>query len=86
MLAKVRSCTIIGLEGRPSEVEFDLSDESAAFTIVGISDAVLNDSREERVRSAIENNGYLFPLKGITVATSSSHLNDQDVPLFHSYI
>ncbi|HEX9133851.1 MAG TPA: magnesium chelatase domain-containing protein, partial [Ktedonobacteraceae bacterium] len=67
MLAKVRSCTIIGLEGRPSEVEFHLSDESVAFTIVGISDAALDESREERVRSAIEKSGYLFPLKGITV-------------------
>jgi magnesium chelatase family protein len=85
MLAKVRSCTIIGLEGRPSEVEFDLSDESAAFTIVGISDAVLNDSREERVRSAIENSGYLFPLKGITVNITPPDLSKEssayDLPI-----
>ena len=75
MLARVRSCVIIGLEGRPSEVEVDLSDESATFAIVGLSDAALNEAREEHVHSAIKNSGYLYPLKRITVNISPLDLS-----------
>ncbi len=64
MLAKVRSCTIIGLEGRPIEVEVDLSDETAALTIVGLSHAAFNESTEDRLRSAIKKSGYLYPSRG----------------------
>jgi magnesium chelatase family protein len=78
MLAKVRSCTIIGLEGKLIEVEVDLSDESAAFTIVGLSDVAFNESREDRVRSAIKNSGYLYPLKRITVSISPPNLPKKD--------
>lgn len=85
MLAKVRSCTTIGLEGRPIEVKVDLSDESAAFTIAGLSDAAFNESREERVRSAIKHSGYLYPLKRITVNISppdpSKESSAYDLPI-----
>lgn len=67
MPTKVRSCTIIGLEGRLIEVEVDLSNEFAAFTINGLSDVAFHESREECVRAAIKNSGYLYPPKGITV-------------------
>ena len=39
MLAKVQSCAVIGLEGALIEVEVDLSNGLAAFTIVGLPDA-----------------------------------------------
>jgi magnesium chelatase family protein len=64
MLAKVRSCAIIGLCGEFVEVEASLSNEPTTFAITGLSDATLN-SLEKRVRSAIQNSGYLFPAKGI---------------------
>ena len=85
MLAKVRSCTTIGLEGRPVEVKVDLSDESTAFTIAGLSDAAFNESREEQVRSAIKHSGYLYPLKRITVNISppdpSKESSAYDLPI-----
>jgi len=67
MLAKVRSCTIIGLEGRSIEVEVDLSDEAAALPIFGLSHAAFSETTEERVHSAITKSGYLYPLKKINV-------------------
>ncbi len=85
MLAKVRSCTIIGLNGRPIEVEVDLSDETAAFTIAGLSTAAFNESTEERVHSAIKKSGYFSPLKRITVNISppdpSKESSAYDLPI-----
>jgi magnesium chelatase family protein len=66
MLAKVQSCVVIGLEGALVEVEVDVANGLEVFMIVGLPDAAVNESRE-RVRSAIQNSGYLFPFKRITV-------------------
>ena len=41
MLAKVRSCAVIGLEGARFEVEVDLSNGLAGFMIVGLPDTVM---------------------------------------------
>jgi magnesium chelatase family protein len=41
MLAKVRSCAVIGLEGAIVEVEVDLANGLAAFMIVGLPDAII---------------------------------------------
>ena len=38
MLAKVRSCAVVGLEGALVEVEVDLSNGLAGFMIVGLPD------------------------------------------------
>ena len=73
MLAKVLSCAVIGLEGVLVEVEADVSNGLEAFTIVGLPNAVVNESRE-RIRSAIKNSGSLFPCKSITVNLAPADL------------
>lgn len=84
MLAKIQSCAVIGLEGALVEVEVDLSNGLAAFTIVGLPDAAINKSRE-RVRSAIKNSGCLFPYKRITVNLAPADLRKEgpsyDLPI-----
>src|SRR2546430_5233777 len=84
MLAKVQSCAVIGLEGALIEVEVDLSNGLAAFTIVGLPDASVNESRE-RVRSAIKNSGCLFPYKRITANLAPADLRKEgpayDLPI-----
>jgi magnesium chelatase family protein len=84
MLAKVQSCAVIGLEGALVEVEVDLSNGLAAFTIVGLPDAAVNESKE-RVRSAIKNCGCLFPYKRITVNLAPADLRKEgpayDLPI-----
>src|SRR5216117_4310293 len=84
MLAKVQSCAVIGLEGALVEVEVDISNGLAAFNIVGLPDAAINESRE-RVRSAIKNSGCLFPYKRITVNLAPADLRKEgpayDLPI-----
>jgi magnesium chelatase family protein len=64
MLAKVTSCAVIGLEGITVEVEVDISSGLPSFTIVGLPDAALQEAKE-RVRAAIRNSGFSFPVKRI---------------------
>ncbi|HWQ16061.1 MAG TPA: YifB family Mg chelatase-like AAA ATPase [Roseiflexaceae bacterium] len=66
MLAKVLSCAVIGLEGVLVEVEVDIAQGLPAFTVVGLGDAAVQESRE-RVRAAIKNAGFSFPMKRLTV-------------------
>ncbi len=66
MLAKVQSAGLFGIEGYIVEVEIDISNGLPVFEIVGLPDAAVKESRE-RVRAAIKNSGYEFPVKRITV-------------------
>lgn len=73
MLAKVYSCAVLGLEGVLVEVEVDIAQGLPAFTVVGLGDAAVQESRE-RVRSAIRNSGYSFPMKRLTVNLAPADL------------
>lgn len=73
MLAKVFSCALVGLEGVLVEVEVDIAGGLPAFTVVGLGDAAVQESRE-RVRSAIRNSGLSFPLKRLTVNLAPADL------------
>lgn len=65
-LAKVNSAAVVGLEAVPVEVEVDISQGLPSFTIVGLPDKAIEESKE-RVRSAIKNSNANFPVKRITV-------------------
>ncbi|MEE8421148.1 MAG: YifB family Mg chelatase-like AAA ATPase [Dehalococcoidia bacterium] len=73
-LASVRSGALTGIDGIPVDVEVDISSGLPAFNIVGLPDAAVQEARE-RVRSAIRNAGFEFPLRRITV-----NLAPADVP------
>ena len=73
MLSKVNSCAVIGLDGSTVEVEVDISAGLPSFTIVGLPDTAVQEARE-RVRAAIRNTGYEFPLKRITVNLAPANL------------
>ena len=66
MLAKVTSCAVVGLDGALVDVEVDVSNGQIGFTIVGLPDAAVQESRE-RVRAAVRNSSFSYPLKRITV-------------------
>ncbi|MBI2859637.1 MAG: YifB family Mg chelatase-like AAA ATPase [Chloroflexi bacterium] len=84
MLAKVTSCAVVGLEGALVGVEVDISAGMPAFTIVGLPDTAVQESRE-RVRSAIRNSGCMFPSKRITVNLAPADLRKEgpsyDLPI-----
>ena len=73
MLAKVLSCAVVGLEGAIVEVEVDIASGLPSFTIVGLPDAAVQESRE-RVRAAIRNSGCAFPTKRIIVNLAPADL------------
>lgn len=66
MLAMIKSCVAYGMDGLPVTVEVDVGAGLAAFEIVGLPDAAVRESRE-RVRSALKNSGFEFPIRRITV-------------------
>ncbi len=73
MLAKVKSAAVLGLEGRLVDVEVDISNGLPAFTIVGLPDTAVQEARE-RVRAAIRNSGFTFPMKRIVVNLAPADL------------
>ena len=73
MLAKVTTFTIDGVRSRRITVEVDLHPGLPAFTIVGLGDQAVRESRE-RVRTAIQNSGYVFPQNRVTVNLAPAYL------------
>ena len=66
MLATLRTAAVFGVEACPVHVEVDVSFGFPAFTMVGLPDASVRESRD-RVRTAIRNSGFEFPVHRITV-------------------
>jgi magnesium chelatase family protein len=76
MLAIVHACAVIGLDGCIIAVEVDFNPRAGVpvFTIVGLPDSAVKESRE-RVRAAVKNSHLQFPNKGYTV-----NLSPADIP------
>src|SRR5881394_4506868 len=66
MLASLRTAAIYGIDACPVQVEVDVSFGMPIFTMVGLPDTSVRESRD-RVRSAIRNSGFEFPPHRITV-------------------
>ena len=66
MLCEVRSLGLAGISGYEVRAECDLSGGLPAFEIVGLPDAAVKEARD-RVRAAIKNCGFSFPVSRITV-------------------
>jgi len=66
MLACVRSAAVFGIEASPVTIEVDVSFGLPAFTMVGLPDTSVRESRD-RIRTAIRNSGFKFPEHRVTV-------------------
>lgn len=66
MFAKISSFGLQGLNGFKIDVEVDTNLGLPSYEIVGLPDAAVKESKE-RVRSAIKNSGFKFPINKITV-------------------
>ncbi len=73
MLAAARTFALVGVDAVAVDAEVDIHRGLPAFSIVGLPDAAVRESRE-RVRAAIVNSGYEFPLKRITVSLAPAEL------------
>ena len=66
MISRVESLGLNGIDGYPVSVECFISNGLPAFEIVGLPDAAVKEARE-RVRAAIKNSGFKFPVSRITL-------------------
>ena len=84
MLSKIKTCVLYGLEGYEVDVETDLSGGLPNFNIVGLPDISIKESKE-RVRSAVKNCGFGFPVSRITVNLAPANLKKEgsqiDLPI-----
>ena len=84
VLAKVLSSTLLGVDAWIVEVEVDLANGLPIFTTVGLPDTSIRESRD-RVKAAMANSGFPFPLKRITVNLAPAHLRKEgtafDLPI-----
>ena len=73
MFAIARTFALIGVTAEPVHVEVDIGAGLPSFTIVGLPDAAVRESRE-RVRSALVNSGFRYPQHRITVNLAPADL------------
>ncbi|MGI8429630.1 MAG: YifB family Mg chelatase-like AAA ATPase [Solirubrobacteraceae bacterium] len=73
MLARVATFTIDGVDPRRIWVEVDIRSGLPSFTIVGLGDAAVRESRD-RIRAAILNSGFDFPARRITANLAPADL------------
>ena len=66
MFALARTFALVGVDAEPVYVEVDIGGGLPSFTIVGLPDTAVRESRE-RVRSALRNSGFKYPDHRITV-------------------
>jgi magnesium chelatase family protein len=66
MFAKVHSATILGIQGMGVEVEVDIANGLPNFEISGLAASSVREARN-RVKSALQNSGFSFPMQRITV-------------------
>lgn len=66
MLAKTNSYALNGVEGYEVSIEVDLNGGLPSYDTVGLADTAIKESKE-RVRSAIKNSLYQYPIRKITI-------------------
>ncbi|OGW61718.1 MAG: hypothetical protein A2Y48_09315 [Nitrospirae bacterium RIFCSPLOW2_12_42_9] len=76
MLARVYSSMMTGIDASVVEVEADIVYGLPMFTIVGLPDAAVRESRE-MVRAALRNGGFNFPSKKITVNLAPANVKKE---------
>lgn len=84
MFCKLNSYSLNGVDTLPIDVEIDLNDGLPGFDIVGLPDSAVKESRE-RVKSAIKNSGFKFPIRHITVNLAPADIKKEgslyDLPI-----
>ncbi len=84
MLARVYSACLQGIEAALVSVEVDVAHGLPSFTTVGLPDATVRESRD-RVRAALKNGGFAFPVERITVNLAPADLKKEgasfDLPI-----
>jgi magnesium chelatase family protein len=89
VLARIETEALSGLQGHPVIVEADVVAAAPAFSVVGLPDAAVQESRE-RVRAAIVNSAYAFPSRRITINLAPADLRKEgpsfDLPIALAFL
>lgn len=84
MYAKVLGSSLMGMNGFIVDIETDLSNGLPQFQIVGLPDSAIRESKE-RVRAAIKNSDYKFPMNRITINLAPADIKKEgsgfDLPM-----
>lgn len=84
MLARVWSATIVGIDALKVGVEIDVSGGLPGIIVVGLPDTAVQESRE-RVRAALKNAGFAFPMRKIVINLTPADLRKEgpsfDLPI-----
>ncbi|MDD3861302.1 MAG: YifB family Mg chelatase-like AAA ATPase [Candidatus Gracilibacteria bacterium] len=84
MTAKIYSCSFTGLECNIVEVQADISQGLSSFSIVGMGDISVQESKE-RIRSSIKNSGLFYPHNKKTINLAPARIKKQgtlfDLPI-----
>ena len=76
MLSKVKSVSLIGLEGSLIEIQVDISNGIPEFEIVGLPDTSVKEAKK-RIESAIKNSGFEFPSKKILINLAPANIRKE---------
>ncbi len=84
MLAQIWSATLIGIDAVKVGVEIDIAGGLPGIVVVGLPDTAVQESKE-RVRTALKNSGYAFPMRKIVINLSPADLRKEgpsfDLPI-----
>ncbi|ERP38875.1 YifB family Mg chelatase-like AAA ATPase [Chitinivibrio alkaliphilus] len=84
MLSHVYSMALLGLDAFTIKIETDITEALPSFTIVGLPDGAVRESRE-RVMSAIKNCGFEFPARKVTINMAPADIRKEgsayDLPI-----
>ncbi|HTK91694.1 MAG TPA: YifB family Mg chelatase-like AAA ATPase [Verrucomicrobiae bacterium] len=84
MIARVRSVGLHGIHAVGIWVEVDVVSGLPSFATVGLPDSSVRESRD-RIRAAIKNSGYTFPIERITVSLAPADIRKEgpafDLPM-----
>jgi magnesium chelatase family protein len=84
MLARVWSASVVGIDAVQVAVEVDVSGGLPGIALVGLPDTAVQESRE-RVKAAVKNAGFAFPMRKIVVNLAPADLRKEgpsfDLPI-----
>ena len=84
MIAKTYTCSLLGVDALLVEVEADISPGLPQFATVGLPDNIVKESKD-RVKAALQNSGYPFPVDRITVNLAPANIRKEgagfDLPI-----
>jgi magnesium chelatase family protein len=84
MLARIWSASLVGIDAVKVGVEVDVSGGLPGIAVVGLPDTAVQESRE-RVRAALKNAGFAFPMRRVVINLTPADLRKEgpsfDLPI-----